>query len=241
LKNIRQVSALNTKPQVFFCLALNDPVNEDVSSFIRWMKASPSISRVARIEVWACAPRELTFPDCVLRLEDDDSLFDFSRYAKLIAGVPSSDDDIFVLLNDTLAKGRKFNLGLKIFIFLAIFVLVFSRGKRQIWAPVDSDFFGRWVCPYIMIGRLGAIRRINFTDWRLAGSDLSRELKVKLVEWINLSWRRSSNATNQQKMIKYRTLLLERGLVSSEQISRKVVAFKRSSILRLLNAIQPHN
>jgi hypothetical protein len=193
-----------------------------------------------KYEVIILSPNNLDFSSigCTnYRFEDDDSLFDFSRYHRIVNSPILRENDVLFMFNDTLGNGRKFNFGLILFVIISIFLLTQNiLVKIHLCAPVDSDSQSRWVCPYFMIGRTSFLRSLNFTNWKVSQALLNKSIRYKLVDWLNRGWRRADYATASQKKIKYKTLLLERTLLSDFAISNNVLKFSRSNPFRILNS-----
>lgn len=166
-------------------------------------------------------------------LEAPSDLFDFSRYDYFLK--MCDENDVVLMINDTLGDGRKFKIGLKFFIMISIILLNFKI--INIAAPVDSDEIGKWISPYLLIGRASALRSMNWTDVQLASSNLSANEGVKIDNWLLTNWRSRIGANKKQFFIKKNTLILEKDLLRNAKIRLRIFSFSKANPLRILNSI----
>jgi len=209
-------------------LALQNQVNEKQVKIIKELKK--------------CLPYKFyiagdfkSLPDYPERLIDlhieniDESLWDFSRYQSMLRGI--NPEHTVLMFNDTFGCGR--NINRSIIFFIKIAICLINQGKYKLAAPVDSDEYGKWVCPYFMIGKAGFLQTLNWTDFHQAKKRLSYDIRKKCHIWIRSGWRHSMTANRKQRLIKLRTLYLERDLVDISNVS--IYRFDRKNILRILN------
>ncbi len=229
----------NKKKRIVIGLAIDETPNQQVLLLIN--RINYFIGKLLDFNVLIISSSpffENKFKCPYISLNDDPSLFDFSRYNNILSAEPLKDTDVIFAFNDTLANGRKLNEGLYLFIFFGLVSLLYSRpGNYQIWAPVDSSQNCSWICPYFFIGNVGFLRTLNFIDWNLSKSLISKSDRRLMAKWTAVGWRRATKSTLHQKKIKYKTLLLERTLVGADDISKVVCKFSKLNILRMLNSI----
>lgn len=172
-----------------------------------------------------------------IKIEMDDSLFDFSRYFSAISFIKDKESIIFAF-NDTLGNGRKLNFGLYVFIIISLFFI-----KLEIYdfaSPVDKSFSERWICPYFFLGKYVVTSTMNWTNYDDVIKKLNSNTLTKLHFWVNSKWRQADNSSNLQKEIKVKTLILERNLINNIYKNKyKIFAFNKYSIFRIINSIFP--
>jgi len=228
------------KKKIIIGFSLSDPVNQKAERGIT--RLILFINLFLRCDLLFLLPHNHLIPKFlsgynVKYFKNDSSLFDFSRYSRIISSDTLSDEDILFAFNDTLGNGRKFNLGLQFFIYLSFAILFFNFPQKiHFCAPVDKDKDGIWISPYFFIGKIWFIKRLNFTNFRKLEALSNDSLKFKLQKWLKNGWRSSRITSLCKKRIKYRTLLLERSLISEEIIKKNVLRFSRSSFLRIINS-----
>ena len=230
---------MSVKPVVYVGLALNSQLNTLAEIFIR--KLIKFVENFLKYKIVLIAPTNIIlpkFPCKIIYYMDDSSLFDFSRYNRILLSKSLAADDILIAFNDTLGAGRKLNLGLRFYIYISLYILSFDTKNRfNFFAPVDKDDYSLWICPYFFVGKIKFIRKLNFINWLPSRSYLPKPIRYKLIEWIYYSWRGSKNSSNKQKKIKYKTLLLERTLINTNEINRMNFMFSRRNLLRIVNSL----
>lgn len=160
-------------------------------------------------------------------------LFDFSRYSEFLR--LHSRGSLSILINDTLGTGRKFNLGLSLFIYISLLLLSFNIVKLA--GPIDKDKFRSWLCPYLVIGYAKHLKEMNWTNFRIAKGKLSdRELEA-IEKWLQHGWRSRKKATALQVDTKRKVIILERVVLISLKQPISVFSFSRRNPLRWLNAL----
>jgi hypothetical protein len=230
----------NFKKKIIIGLALSMPLNNTVS--LTLVRLFNLIHFFLRIEIIICLPNSQNITDFsykYINYIDDNSLFDFSRYY-CIANLPEvNDNDILFMFNDTLGNGRKVNTGLFLFILFAICCLNFEiLRKYQLYSPVDSDEYGMWISPYFLISNAYYIRKLNFNNWKFARNKTQRTIRKKLISWLYRGWRNSTTSSLLTKRRKYKTLLLERNLLSQNEIKYNVCKFSKYNLFRIINSIE---
>ena len=223
-------------------LALNYPLNRICNDKI--INLIKLLSQIFAFEVIIIGPSHLKpifIPERRYKFivyEDDKSLFDFSRYNAILNQCNINNNDILFAFNDTLGNGRKFNIGLFLYLIIAFFLLFTDKKKKfNIFAPFDRDQKNSWVCPYFFIGRVDFLRSLNFIDWKFAYKLLSKGVRRELILWLNSAWRNSEVATKEQRNIKFKTLVLEKALIKSFGLKSFIFMFTRFNIFRIINAI----
>ena len=229
---------MSCDPKIFIGLALNENINNPalraISIIIKFVKYFFYYDVTVLVPIGICLP---SLQCSHIKYSDDDSLFDFSRYRRMLSLEALNDNDILFAFNDTLGSGRKLNSGLLIYIFMAFFLLLSNQFSRyRIFAPLDSDEHGLWVCPYFFIGKVSYLRTLNFSNWIIARGQIEKRMRYRLVEWLKIGWRGAKYTTFKQKRTKYKTLILERNLISSTELSGFSFMFSRSNLLRILNS-----
>ena len=145
----------------------------------------------------------------IIRINMDDSLFDFSRFDSGLKYIKDSNSIIFGF-NDTLGNGRKLNLPIFIYILSSFFLI--KKNKIDISCPIDENAKDFWICPYFFVGKHKILKSLNWINHK-KGMEYLNELQIKeLKNWIKNGWRRSNSATDEQKHTKFLTLILERTL-----------------------------
>jgi hypothetical protein len=224
--------------KIYIGLALAGPIND--ASLNNLKKILSFIMKIFSCDVYILAPRNLYLPtlQCkVLSYEDDESLFDFSRYHQILSSSYLSDQDILFSFNDTLGKGRKLNSGLFLYLLIAITLLYLEKNKKfTLFSPVDTDGVSEWICPYFFIGRVSFLKTLNFTNWRYAHRTTPKSVRYKLIKWLHDGWRGAKSSSKKQFTIKYKTLLLERNLVNNKSDANLFFMFSRSNPFRILNS-----
>jgi hypothetical protein len=162
------------------------------------------------------------------------TLFDFSRYSDALNCIDSG--SIVLMFNDTLGYGRK--LRFPLMLFIAIAILLIELNTCAIACPIDRDEYSTWICPYFVVGRCIKLRMLNWIDYEKAIADTSEEIQRKCSDWILEGWRHSKVSSQAQKAIKYKTLILERGLIN-QAYPIKILGFDKLNLLRMLNSIFP--
>ena len=160
------------------------------------------------------------------------NLFDFSRYNDFLN--ERTETDIVIMVNDTLGKGRKFGLGLKLYISISILLINF--GLINIAAPLDRDKFGVWISPYLVIGRVSCLKNLNWTSIETARESLKEGEESRIQHWLDNKWRSRTTASKTQRNIKHSVLILERNLLRSNGTRIKLFAFSKRNPLRILNS-----
>jgi hypothetical protein len=231
---------MTTGKRIIIGLALDRNFNKDVFYSIK--RIISLLSCIFNFDVIFLVPSKLinlptgNFKNFIY--SDDSSLFDFSRYSRMLSVDHLRDDDIFFAFNDTLGSGRKFNTGLRLYLFIVFFILLNDKyQKYRFFAPVDKDNCDSWICPYFFIGKVNYLKTLNFCNWRYACIKTSKLTRLNLIVWLNLGWRRASSSSLEQKKIKYKTLLLERRLIEPNDISCLNFMFSRSNPFRIINSI----
>ena len=231
---------MRDKKKIIIGFSLSDPINRNAERGIT--RLILFINVFLRCDLLFLLPHNHLIPKFlsgynVKYFKNDSSLFDFSRYSRIISCDTLRDKDILFAFNDTLGNGRKFNLGLQVFIYLSFTILFFNFSQKIFFcAPVDKDKDGIWISPYFFIGNVWFIKRLNFTNFRRLEAFSNDSLKFKLQNWLDNGWRSSRIASSYKKKVKYRTLLLERSLISEGIIKKNVLQFSRSSFLRIINS-----
>ena len=169
-------------------------------------------------------------------IKDNNSLFDFSRYNDIIHCNFVKDTDILFALNDTLGSGRKLGIGLYLFILHSLWESFNRKNSRNLYCPVDSDEYDSWICPYFFIGKRKYLKKLNFINWKLCSNSIDKNLKIKLISWLNNHWRSREFSNYKQYRTKYKVLLLERCLVDISEM-KKVGKYSKKSFFRVLNSI----
>ncbi|CCN47621.1 hypothetical protein MADA3029_270057 [Vibrio nigripulchritudo MADA3029] len=187
-------------------------------------------------EILICGDSTRKFKFSTKSVDDDDSLFDLSRYNAIVSNSLVCDEDIILLFNDTLGDGRKFNFGLKVFIFINMIRFTFFN-TRKIAAPVDRGGKEIWICPYFLLGKAKYLRALNLTDWKGSANRTPKSIKLSHINWLSDGWRSRDLATSRQIRTKYKTLLIERHIATERYIYKNVVKFDKRSIFRILNSI----
>jgi hypothetical protein len=223
-------------------LALNAPLNDVCINKIKFIIRI--LTNYSKYTVCIIAPNnfsEIIIPDVQYQFStyyDDDSLFDFSRYNRILCSSELQDDDILLAFNDTLGNGRKFNLGLFLYFVIVLFILLNDRKKNfNMFAPIDSDTKESWMCPYFFIGRVSFLRTLNFIDYLTAYTLISKSVRRNLTLWIKIGWRQAQIASKKQKNIKFKTLILERALLKADRKNKLVFMFSRSNLFRIINSL----
>ncbi len=223
-------------------LALNEPLNHKCINKLK--NLIQFVTRYLSFEVIVIAPNNLLLPKipntyCYFTTyDDDDSLFDFSRYHRILSLSELKENDILFAFNDTLGNGRKFNFGLYIYLLMALFLLLNDKRKKyNILAPLDSDSNGIWLCPYFFIGRVEFLRSLNFNDWTSAYKLICKPVRRSIVMWLNFGWRHSRTASKQQRNTKFKTLILERAILQTFKKSNLFFMFSRTNFFRIINSI----
>ncbi len=171
----------------------------------------------------------------IIKINMDDSLFDFSRFDSGLKYIKDSNSIIFGF-NDTLGNGRKLNLPLFIYILSSFFLI--KKNKIDISCPIDENGKEFWICPYFFVGKHKILKSLNWINHK-EGMEYLTDIQIKeLKNWIQNGWRRSHTATNEQKHTKYLTLILERTLLKKKNLI-KIRKFSKKSIYRKLNSIFP--
>lgn len=222
---------------VFIGLALNENINH--SAFLLIKKLTYFINSFLKMDVIIVSPINLQLPHIntkIIYYNDNDELFDFSRYNQILLILKDYEDNIIFTFNDTLGSGRKNNFGLFLYIILSIFLLHKIEFKfPKIFAPLDKDKYNNyWICPYFLISKVNSLKLLNFVDWKVASKKLPKSVKIDLIIWINNYWRRAFNSTSKQKRIKYKTLILERSLIKNKIIDLNFM-YSRKNIFRIIN------
>ncbi len=223
-------------------LALNEPLNDVCINKLK------NIIRILtcyfKIEVIIIAPNNFSFvtiPNIQYQFvtyADDGCLFDFSRYHRILCSSVLKNDDILFAFNDTLGNGRKFHSGLYLYLYIVLFLLLNDKKKKfEVFAPLDSDGRESWMCPYFFIGRVGSLRSLNFIDWISAYKLVCKSVRRDLIMWLNTGWRHARIASKEQRNIKFKTLILERAILSSFRRNKLIFMFSRSNLFRILNSI----
>ena len=164
-------------------------------------------------------------------IKASDELFDFSRYNDFLK--ISEKTSITLMINDTLGKGRKFNWGLGIYLYLS-FLLVHIR-LFHIAAPLDRDNHRAWICPYFIMGRTSELQALNWFDWELAESKLLVDELENIETWLNKNWRSRHVSSIKKREVKKKTLILERALMCSLKPNKWIFAFSKRNLFRALN------
>jgi hypothetical protein len=226
------------KPKIIIGLALNKNINNAALHAI--LIIIKYVKYFFKCDVLILLPIDISLPslECeVIKYPDDDSLFDFSRYHRMLSLNALSDKDILIAFNDTLGCGRKLNTGLRVYIFIALYLLLSGRFPRyRFFAPVDSDEYNMWVCPYFFVGKVAFLRTLNFSNWIAAREHIEKSTRYRLIKWLKVGWRGAQNTTCKQKRTKFKTLMLERNLINSTELSKFSFMFSRSNFLRILNS-----
>jgi len=228
----------NKPKKVIIGLALNKNINNAALHFV--LIIIKYVRYFFKCDVSILLPDNISFPSLqceVIKYPDDVSLFDFSRYHRMLSLKALSDNDILIAFNDTLGSGRKLNTGLLIYIFIALYLLLSDRFPRyRFFAPVDSDEYNLWVCPYFFVGEVAFLKTLNFSNWIAARGHIEKSTRYRFVEWLKVGWRGAQNTTCKQKRTKFKTLILERNLINSTELSKFSFMFSRSNLLRILNS-----
>lgn len=229
---------MTNKPKIIIGLALNKNINSAAWRFV--LIIIKCAKYYFKCDVSILTPINISLPSLqceVIKYPDDGSLFDFSRYNRMLSLRTLSDNDIFIAFNDTLGSGRKLNTGLRIYIIIALYILLSDRFPRyRFFAPVDSDEYNLWVCPYFFVGKVAFLRTLNFSNWIAARGHIEKSTRYRLVEWLKVGWRGAQNTTCKQKRTKFKTLILERNLINSTELSKFSFMFSRSNLLRIMNS-----
>ena len=167
-------------------------------------------------------------------IEMNDELFDFSRYYSALENI--KEDPIILAFNDTLGKGRKLNIPLYLFIIRSIMLI--KKKKYNLCAPIDNDKESKWLCPYFFISRRSILIKFNWINHEKARLNTPQNEIDKMENWTLNGWRSSEIATEKQRKIKLKTLILEKQLLKNQQ-NIKINAFSKYSIWRILNSIFP--
>jgi hypothetical protein len=224
---IENMKIKNSRRRVAIGLAISERPNKKILNLIHSINFFIGKLHGYELLIISCSPYiDLKLIPNHISLNDSPLLYDFSRYHSILSEAELLDSDILFAFNDTLAIGRKLNFGLYVFIFIALMSMLHRRFKKyQLWAPVDSNQSCSWVSPYFFIGNVEYLRTLNFTNWIKSKSCVSKGDRRGMVDWVNCGWRRSEVSTIRQKKIKYKTLLLERTLVSESDIKKVYINF----------------
>ena len=167
-------------------------------------------------------------------IEMNSELFDFSRYHSALEKI--KEDCIILAFNDTLGKGRKLNIPLYIYIIRSIMLI--KKKKYNLCAPIDYDKESKWLCPYFFISRRSILIKFNWLNHEKALLNTPQYEIDKMENWTLNRWRSADIATEKQRKIKLKTLILEKQLLENQQ-NIKINAFSKYSIWRILNSISP--
>jgi hypothetical protein len=217
-------------------LALNYQIKNNIFNFLKLINFI--FSSILKIDLKIISTQndeKLLFFKNILINENKSYLFDFSNYHEMINQSNLMDDDILFAFNDTFGNGRKLGIGLFIFILVSLIMCIFSNTIKKIYCPIDEDEYGYWICPYFFIGKIVNLKNLNFTDWRLCSKKINKQIKLKLIYWLNNKWRSRLNATCSQKKIKYRVLIIERELINTLEFNQ-ICKFSKKNLLRALNS-----
>lgn len=210
--------------------ATQSPINPRAT---RWLNITNRLfGRFVRFYINAehsALPQDFTFQAVNMR----GHLFDFSRYHDALRA-EALKEDVVVLFNDTLGAGRKFSLFLYVFLLLSVLRILFT--KRVFAGPFDRDGNVCWICPYVIVGKRRDLLALNFVDWERAKNSLSQETQSYLHDWLQKGWRQAKRASFEQHETKLKTLMLERRLLSDEQLAG-MIKFSKFHPLRILNSV----
>ena len=175
------------------------------------------------------------FPNINKRyIEMNSELFDFSRYYSALENI--KEDSIILAFNDTLGKGRKLNIPLYLFIIKSIMLI--KKEEYNLCAPIDYDKESKWLCPYFFIAKRSILIKFNWINHEKALLNTPQNDIDKMETWTFNGWRSADIATEKQRKIKLKTLILEKRLIENQQ-DIKIYAFSKYSIWRILNSIFP--
>ncbi len=192
-----------------------------------------------RCHILMCSNHEISWPEVEIHyLEDYPELFDFGRYDRILSSPYLKGEELVLLVNDTLGRGRKFNLPLILFLVMGVCIKQLLPGSRyQYFAPVDSNSTRRWICPYFLLSTSSSLKKLDFIHWSLALRATPKDERSRMWIWLNSGWRNAESSTLKLKIIKYKTLLLEGRLLSDHEIRSSVFGFHRRSPFRILNSL----
>jgi len=217
-------------------LALNYQIKNNILNFLKLINfIFSSILKIDLIIISTQNHEKLSFFENILINENKSYLFDFSNYHEMINKCNLMDDDILFAFNDTFGNGRKLGIGLFIFILASLIMCIYSNTIKKIYCPFDEDDYGYWICPYFFIGKIVNLKNLNFTNWGLCSKKINKQIKLKLVYWLNNEWRSRLNVTSRQKKVKYRILIIERELINSFELN-EIYKFSKKNVLRALNS-----
>ena len=220
------------KNKIFIVAATQFPVNRVVKN---WIILAVRLFKSYEIQLISNSDYdEICIPNIKeLKIEMDDSLFDFSRYHAAISSNLIRDSDTVILFNDTLGNGRKF--GVFLFLFMLIGIWAVSQNFACMAGPYDRDKKGSWLSPYFMISKNIFLKNLNFVNVDKAVGTLDPSLYEHVNFWLDHKWRGAGRCSDRQRKIKLNTLILERCLLSDQQ-KKNMLKFSRMNILRILNS-----